>query len=90
MNVNLYNKFEKEGAEDEKLAQLQVIVGVSSCIDIDRNKYAKFTTDELLSIFKEEAEKICKKPDEVHSMAESALNDFIKKNRKYVKFIEKL
>ncbi|MFQ5964332.1 MAG: hypothetical protein ACE5KZ_08620 [Candidatus Scalinduaceae bacterium] len=48
------------------------------------DKYAKFTIKELLSIFKMEAQRICKKPDEAHSIAESTLNDFIKKHGKYV------
>ncbi len=52
----------------------------------DFNKYLKFTTEELLSIFKEEAQHICKRHDEVHSISESALNDFIKWHGKYVRF----
>ncbi len=54
--------------------------------DITRNKYEKFTIEELLSIFKVEARHICKRPDEVYSIAESVLNDFIKWHGKYVRF----
>jgi hypothetical protein len=50
-------------------------------------KYAKYTADELLSIFKEEAQFICKKSDEVHPIVESVLNDFIKRYGKYVRFV---
>ncbi len=46
--------------------------------DATCNKYARFTTEELLSIFKVEAQHICKKFDEVHSIAVSTLNDFIR------------
>lgn len=52
-----------------------------------RNKYTEFTTEELLSIFKEEAQYICKGLDEAHSIAESALSDFVKRHGKYVKFV---
>jgi hypothetical protein len=52
-------------------------------------RYAKYTTDELLSIFKEEAQFICKKSDEVHSIVESVLSDFIKRYGKYVRFVSK-
>jgi len=52
-------------------------------------KYAKYTTDELLSIFKEEAQLICKNSDEVHSIVESVLIDFIKRYGKYVRFVSK-
>ncbi len=51
------------------------------------NKCAKFTIEELLSIFKVEAQHICKKFDEVHSIAVSTLNDFTKNHGKYVSFI---
>ena len=54
--------------------------------NVDSNKYLKFTTEELLSMFKEEAQHICKRPDEVHSISESTLNDFIKCHGKYVRF----
>jgi hypothetical protein len=52
-------------------------------------KYAKYTTYELISIFKEEAQFICKNSDEVHSIVESVLNDFIKRYGKYVGFVSK-
>ncbi|MFQ5963979.1 MAG: hypothetical protein ACE5KZ_06825 [Candidatus Scalinduaceae bacterium] len=48
------------------------------------NKYVEFTKDELLLMFQEEAHHICTKPEEVHSIAVSALDDFIKKHGKYV------
>lgn len=54
--------------------------------DITRNKYEKFTIEELLSIFKVEAQHICRRPEEVYSIAESTLNDFIKWHGKYVRF----
>ena len=54
--------------------------------NVDSNKYLRYTTEELLSIFKEEAQHICKRPDEVHSISESTLNDFIKCHGKYVRF----
>jgi hypothetical protein len=52
--------------------------------DIVCNKYTKFTTEELLSIFKLGAQHICKQPYEVHFVAERALNDFIKNHDQYV------
>ncbi len=51
------------------------------------DKDVKFTIDELLSIFKEESKNIWKKSDEVLYLAEGALNDYIERNRKYVRFI---
>ncbi len=54
--------------------------------DITTNKHAKFTTEELLSIFKVAAQRICKSPDDVHSISESTLNDFIKWHGNYVRF----
>ena len=51
------------------------------------NKCAKFTIEELLSIFRVEAQHICKKPADVHSISESTINDFIKYHGKYVSFI---
>ena len=54
--------------------------------DVTTNKHAKFNTEELLSIFKVEAQRICKSPDDVHSISESTLNDFIKWHGKYVRF----
>ncbi len=55
--------------------------------DVTTNKHAKFTIEELLSVFRVEAQHICRKPEEVYSIAESTLNDFIKWHGKYVKFI---
>ena len=49
------------------------------------NQYEKFTKEELLTIFKEEAQYICKKPEEIDSFAESAFLYFIKRYGKYVK-----
>ncbi len=54
--------------------------------NVGSNNYVKFTTEELLSIFKEGAQRICKSPDDVHSISESTLNDFIKCHGKYVRF----
>jgi hypothetical protein len=58
--------------------------------DATCNKYARFITEELLSIFKVEAQHICKKFDEVHSIAVSTLNDFTKNHGKYVSFYKSL
>ncbi|MCP4255561.1 MAG: hypothetical protein GY775_19575 [Candidatus Scalindua sp.] len=44
-----------------------------------------FTVDELLSMFKTEAQYICKKPEDILSIAESTLSDFIECHSKYVK-----
>ena len=54
--------------------------------NVGSNDYVKFTTQELLSIFKVEAQHICKRPDDVHSISESTLNDFIKWHGKYVRY----
>ncbi len=48
---------------------------------------AKFTVEELLSIFKAEAQSICKKPEDILSIAESTLNDFVKCYSKYVRIV---
>ena len=48
---------------------------------------AKFTIEELLSMFKTEAQSICKKPEDTLSIAESTLNDFIKCYSKYVRIV---
>ena len=45
----------------------------------------KFTVEELLSMFKTEAQSICKKPEDILSIAESTLRDFIECHSKYVK-----
>jgi hypothetical protein len=47
----------------------------------------EFTTKELLSIFRVEAQHICKKPDDVHSISESTLKDFISYHGQYVSFV---
>ncbi len=51
------------------------------------NKCAKFTIEELLSIFRVEAQHICKKPDDVNYISESTLNDFIRYHGQYVSFV---
>ena len=48
---------------------------------------ATFTVEELLSMFKAEAQSICKKPEDIISIAESTLSDFIKCYSKYVRII---
>lgn len=48
---------------------------------------AKYTREELLSIFKAEAQLICKEPEHVRIIAESALNDFIKCYGSYVRLV---
>ena len=48
---------------------------------------AKFTVEELLSMFKAEAQSICKKPEDILSIAESTLSDFIKSYSRYVRFV---
>ena len=48
---------------------------------------AKFTVEELLSMFKAEAQSICKKPEDILSIAESTLSDFIKSYSRYVRLI---
>ncbi len=48
---------------------------------------AKFTVEELLSMFKTEAQSICKKPEDIISIAESTLSDFIKCYSKYVRLV---
>ena len=53
--------------------------------DFTCDKNVKFTKHELLSIVEEEAKHICEKSDDVHSIAETALNDFI---RRYGKFVQ--
>ncbi len=55
--------------------------------DIAFNKCTKYTIEELLSMFKAEAQSICKKPEDVRTIAESALKDFIKCHRSYVRFV---
>jgi len=46
-----------------------------------------FTVEELLSMFKAEAQSICKKPEDILSVAESTLSDFIKCYSEYVRII---
>ncbi|MHC4322178.1 MAG: hypothetical protein ACYST3_07880 [Planctomycetota bacterium] len=48
---------------------------------------AKYTAEELLSMFKTEAQSICKKPADVLSIAESTLSDFIKSYGEYVRLV---
>lgn len=48
---------------------------------------AKYTVEELLSMFKVEAQSICNKPEDVLSIAESTLRDFIKCYSKYVRLV---
>ncbi|MFQ5786597.1 MAG: hypothetical protein ACE5H1_01315 [Thermodesulfobacteriota bacterium] len=47
----------------------------------------KYTIEELLSIFKAEAQSICNEPKNVSTIAESALKDFIKSYGEYVKSV---
>jgi len=51
------------------------------------NKCAKYTIEELLSMFRAEAQFICKRPEDVRTVAESALSDFIKCHGSYVRFV---
>ncbi len=53
--------------------------------DIAFNKCAKYTIEELLSMFTAEAQLICKEPEDVRTIAESALSDFVKCYGSYVK-----
>ncbi|MFQ5687381.1 MAG: hypothetical protein ACE5GV_12060 [Candidatus Scalindua sp.] len=55
--------------------------------DIAFNRCAKYTAEELLSMFQAEAQFICKKPEDVRAVAESALSDFIKCHGSYVRFV---
>lgn len=55
--------------------------------DIAFNECAKYTIEELLSMFKAEAQFICKDPEDVRTIAESALSDFIKRYGSYVRFV---
>ncbi len=55
--------------------------------DIAFNKCAKYTIEELLSMFRAEAQFICKKPEDVSTVAESALSDFIRCHGSYVRFV---
>ncbi len=55
--------------------------------DIAFNKCAKYTIEELLSMFSAEAQSICKEPEDVRTIAESALSDFIKCHESYVRFV---
>jgi hypothetical protein len=48
---------------------------------------ATFTVEELLSMFKAEAQSICKEPEDILSVAESTLSDFIRCYSKYVRII---
>ena len=55
--------------------------------DIAYNECTKYTTEELLLMFSAEAQSICKKPEDVRVIAESALSDFIKCYGRYVRFV---
>ncbi len=55
--------------------------------DIAFNKCSKYTIEELLSMFRAEAQFICKEPEGVCTIAESALSDFIKRYGSYVRFV---
>jgi hypothetical protein len=55
--------------------------------DITFNRSAKYTVEELLSMFKAEAQSICRKPEDVRAVAESALSDFVKCYGSYVRFV---
>ncbi len=55
--------------------------------DIAFNKCEKYTIEELLSMFKAEAQFICKDPEDVRTIAESALSDFINRYGSYVRFV---
>ena len=55
--------------------------------DVAFNKCAKYTIEELLSMFKAEAQSIYKEPEDVRTVAESALSDFIKCHKSYVRFV---
>ena len=54
--------------------------------DIAFNRCAKYTIEELLSMFRAEAQFICKRPEDVRTIAERALSDFIKCHGNYVGF----
>jgi hypothetical protein len=56
--------------------------------DATFNTHEKYTTDELFSIFVEEAKLICNGPDEIHSIAEIALKDFTLNHPGYVRFVK--
>jgi len=55
--------------------------------DIAINECTKYTTEELLSMFKAEAQSICKEPEDVRAIAEGALSDFIKCHGSCVRFV---
>ena len=55
--------------------------------NITFNKCAKCTVEELLSMFRAEAQSICTKPEYVRTVAECALSDFIKCHGSYVRFV---
>ena len=55
--------------------------------DIAIDECSKYTREELLSIFKAEAQLICKEPEGVRIIAESALSDFIKCYGSYVRLV---
>lgn len=55
--------------------------------DIAFKQSAKYTIEELLSMFKTEAQSICKEPEDVRTIAESVLKDFIKCYGSYVRIV---
>jgi hypothetical protein len=55
--------------------------------DIAFNKCTKYTKEELLTMFKAEAQFVCKEPEDVRTIAESALSDFIKCYGRYVRIV---
>lgn len=56
--------------------------------DATFNTHETYTTDELFSIFAEEAKFICNEPDKLHSIVESTLNDFTLNHPEYVRFVK--
>jgi hypothetical protein len=48
---------------------------------------AQFTVEDLLSIFKTEAQPICENPEDILSIAESTLSDFIKSYSRNVRLV---
>ncbi len=47
----------------------------------------EFTVEELLSMFKTEAQSICKEPEGIPSIAESTLRHFVKCYSNYVRIV---
>ncbi len=55
--------------------------------DIAFNKCAKYIIKEILSMFKAAAQFICKEPEDIRTIAESALSDFVKCYGSCVRFV---